>query len=157
ALLLVGGWLLRPRPTPPLAPPRLELAEVVDLVAAMRIATASGLSPLASLEAAVRIVAPDAAPAAPRHAALVDAVDALELPPALRPSLDAVVLAARYGLPLSPVLDRIEAELDGHRRRQTETQVRRLSVRLLFPLVLCFLPAFALVGVVPVLVAAFGV
>jgi tight adherence protein C len=41
------------------------------------------------------------------------------------------------------------------RRRASEVAARRLPVQLLFPLVLCTLPAFGLLTVVPLLVSAF--
>ena len=69
-------------------------------------------------------------------------------------SLDALALSVRYGLPIDAVAERLEGELAERRRRVLETRIRQLPVRLLFPLVLCVLPAFVLVGVVPVVVAA---
>lgn len=47
-----------------------------------------------------------------------------------------------------------DARLD--RRRHGEAEARRIPVRLLFPLVLCVLPAFALLTVVPVIVGSLG-
>ena len=41
-----------------------------------------------------------------------------------------------------------------HRRRGAEAAARELPVRLSFPLVLCTLPAFVLVAIVPLLVGA---
>jgi hypothetical protein len=40
------------------------------------------------------------------------------------------------------------------RRRRAEEDARRLPVQLLFPLVLCVLPAFGLLAVVPLLLAS---
>jgi pilus assembly protein TadC len=40
------------------------------------------------------------------------------------------------------------------RRRQAEAAARALPVRLSFPLVLCLLPAFVLLGIVPAMVPA---
>ena len=45
-----------------------------------------------------------------------------------------------------------EARLD--RRRRAEARARRVPVLLLFPLVLCVLPAFGLLTVVPLLVGS---
>lgn len=154
-MLMLVAWVLRPRGsvTPRRNP--LGVAEVNDLVAAMRVATASGLTPLAALTVGARVAAPGSAAQIPPGASLPAAIEALTLAPEVASILDGVVLSVRYGLPLTPALDRVETELAAHLRRSTEIRVRQLSVRLLFPLVLCFLPAFALVGVAPVLIAAF--
>lgn len=60
----------------------------------------------------------------------------------------------RYGVPLEPSLDRLSLELRLDRRRQAEEAARKVPVRLLGPLVACTLPAFALLTVVPLLVAS---
>ena len=65
-----------------------------------------------------------------------------------------VVAADRHGLPLAPAVERLADEARGQRRRLAEAAARELPVRLSFPLVLCTLPSFALVAIVPLLVAA---
>jgi Flp pilus assembly protein TadB len=60
----------------------------------------------------------------------------------------------RYGVALLPSLERLSLELRLDRRRQAEVEARRVPVRLLGPLVVCVLPAFALLTVVPLLVAS---
>lgn len=60
----------------------------------------------------------------------------------------------RYGVPLVPGLERLGLELRLDRRRAAEQQARRVPVRLLGPLVMCTLPAFALLTIVPLLVAS---
>lgn len=60
----------------------------------------------------------------------------------------------RYGVPLAATLERWSAELRADRRRQAEEAARRVPVRLLAPLIACVLPAFALLTVVPLLVAS---
>ncbi len=60
----------------------------------------------------------------------------------------------RYGVPLAPALDRLGLELRLERRRAAEQEARKVPVRLLAPLVLCVLPAFALLSVVPLLAAS---
>ena len=72
----------------------------------------------------------------------------------LRPLAAALAAAERYGDPLGPVLDRVAADARLVRRRRAEEAARRLPVQLLFPLVLCVLPAFGLLAVVPLLLAA---
>jgi hypothetical protein len=86
---------------------------------------------------------------------LADALDHLaELATALRPLTGALVAAERDGLPAGPSLERVAAEARTVHRRRAEEAARRLPVQLLFPLVGCVLPAFALLTVVPVLAAS---
>jgi len=67
---------------------------------------------------------------------------------------DQLVAAEIHGLPLAPVLDRLASDTRDRRRRDLEAAIRRLPVRLALPLVLCTLPSFVLVAVVPLLLAA---
>jgi tight adherence protein C len=74
----------------------------------------------------------------------------------VRPLVDVLVAADRYGAALGPSLERLAAELRDDRRRRAEEAARRVPIKLLFPLVCCVLPAFALLTVVPMLAGAFG-
>lgn len=80
----------------------------------------------------------------------------LRLGPAAAPLADSLIAADRYGLPLAPVLDRLADEARQHRRRLADSSARQLPVRLSLPLVLCTLPSFVLLAVVPLLLAAFA-
>lgn len=60
----------------------------------------------------------------------------------------------RHGLPLGPALERLADDARAQRRRHAEATARELPVRLAFPLVLCTLPSFALVAIVPLLIGA---
>ena len=85
--------------------------------------------------------------------------DALEsLPRLLGPQAlllaDTLAAADRDGLPLAPVLERLSVESRAQRRRDADARARQLPVRLAFPLVLCSLPAFVLLAVTPMLIAA---
>lgn len=88
----------------------------------------------------------------PRAEALLDAL----VPLGDRTSALAHVLAEhlRYGVPLTPALERVSLELRLDRRRRAEEDARKVPVRLLSPLVTCILPAFALLTVVPLLAAS---
>ena len=72
---------------------------------------------------------------------------------AVRPLSAALVDADRYGTPLLPVLEGLVADVRQQRRRRAEERARQAPVRLIFPLVLCALPAFGLLTVVPLLLA----
>lgn len=87
--------------------------------------------------------------------------DALEDLPArlgegVRPLVAALVASDRYGAPLADGLARLAADVRGLRRRRAEEAARRVPVKLLFPLVTCTLPAFALLTVAPLLAGALG-
>jgi tight adherence protein C len=83
---------------------------------------------------------------------LEDVADALG-PPA-RPLVDVLLASERYGVPLGDSLDRVAREARLERRRRGEERARRVPVLLLFPLVLCVLPAFGFLTVVPLLVGS---
>lgn len=74
----------------------------------------------------------------------------------VRPLTAALVASDRYGAPLLAGLERLSGELRSDRRRRAEDAARRIPVKLLFPLVFCTLPAFALLTVAPLLAGALG-
>jgi tight adherence protein C len=85
-----------------------------------------------------------------------DALSALPaaLGPIASPLADSFAAADRYGQPLAPVLERLATEARQHRRRQADALARQLPVRMALPLVLCTLPSFIFLAVVPLLLAA---
>lgn len=87
---------------------------------------------------------------------VADALD--ELPErageAIRPLTAALGTCDRYGAPLGPALERLADEVRRQRQRQAEEAARKVPVVLLFPLVLCILPAFALLTVAPLVAGA---
>jgi pilus assembly protein TadC len=87
--------------------------------------------------------------------------DALgELPARLgeevRPLVAALIATERDGAPLRDSLARLADDVRRLRRRRAEEAARRVPVKLLFPLVVCTLPAFALLTVAPFLAGALG-
>jgi Flp pilus assembly protein TadB len=78
----------------------------------------------------------------------------LQLGPIAQPLVDSLSAADRYGLPLAPVLERLSFEARQQRRRDTDAAARELPVRLAVPLVLCTLPSFVLLAIVPLLLGA---
>ena len=95
---------------------------------------------------------------AERGARWSDALEAAagRLGPLARPLLAALVASERYGAPLADALVVLAAEARADRRRRAEEAARRVPVQLLFPLVLCVLPAFVLLTLAPLLAGAFG-
>lgn len=85
-----------------------------------------------------------------------DALDdaARRIGPEARGVFAALAASDRYGAPLTDALVRIADDVRADRRRRAEEAARRVPVRLLFPLVLCVLPAFALLTVAPLLAGA---
>lgn len=63
--------------------------------------------------------------------------------------------SARSGAPLADVLSGIAGDLRRRHRQSVEVQARVAGVRAIAPLAACFLPAFLLVGAVPI-VASFA-
>ena len=73
--------------------------------------------------------------------------------PGTRGLAETLRTSARLGSPAAPALARLAAELRADLRRRAEARARTVPVRLCFPLVGCILPAFALLTVVPAVVA----
>ena len=141
---------------------RRSLPEVVDLVA---LAVGSGLNVPGAVEAVGRRghgpVAAALAAASTEIRLGRRCADVLDDLPgragdAVRPLAAALAASERYGTPLADALDRLAVELRADRRRQAEAAARQVPVKLLFPLVLCVLPAFGLLTVAPLLAGAFG-
>ena len=134
-----------------------------DTVELIVIAVRSGRSPTEAVGVAASLSAGVLAPAFEafahrlhRGAAFADALASFGdvVGPTARPFVDAMATADRYGLPLAPVLDRLVDEARAERRRQAAEAARRLPVALSFPLVVCSLPAFVLLAIVPAVLGA---
>jgi tight adherence protein C len=134
------------------------LPDTVDLLA---LAVAGGATPreaVADVAAHGRGPLADAFATALRDvdsggARLADALSAIpaELGEPARAVVRPLVAAERYGTPLGPALELVGRDLRIARRQQAEERIRRVPVKLLFPLVLCTLPAFVLLTIVPLL------
>jgi len=135
---------------------------VPELVDLLRLAVAAGLSVHQVLDVVLeRAPSPfvDALREVRRRirlgVRLGDALDALEpFGEPVRPLVAALRAAAFDGVPLAPALERVASDARLQRRRAAETAARRLPVQLLLPLVLCVLPAFGLLAIVPLVVVS---
>ncbi len=67
-----------------------------------------------------------------------------------------VVRAADSGAALSSAFGRLADDLRGYAASRAQARAQRAGVLLVLPLGLCFLPAFVVAGVVPVIVAVLG-
>lgn len=140
---------------------RQSVPELVDL---FRLAVGAGLS----VHQVVGVVEPHApqafAPAleeVQRRVSLGerlgDALDAFdEFGEPVRPLAGALRAAAFDGVALGPALERVAADARLQRRRWAEINARKLPVQLLFPLVVCILPAFGLLAIVPLVMSSLG-
>lgn len=138
-------------------------AAVPDLVDLFLVSASAGSPVVASLSA----VAPRApAPVVPavrsahdrfgRGLPLVECLAELgdALGPTGEPLTEALAQATSAGVPLVPLLEGVAATARDERRRRAQEAARRLPVTMLFPLVLCILPAAVLLAVVPVLLVS---
>ncbi|TMK67923.1 MAG: hypothetical protein E6G60_00030 [Actinobacteria bacterium] len=138
-----------------------QLPATVDLLA---VAVSAGCTPYLAVTHTVRWVPPPVSvllARVPRSCALgVTFADALyELAreePLFAPLADALTASDRFGAPVQPALARLAAEQRATLCRAAETRARSVPTKLLFPLVLCVLPAFGFLTVVPAVLAGLG-
>ena len=141
---------------------RLE-ADLPDTVDLLVLAVGAGCNvPLAVAAAGRRGTGPLAAElrvvtaAVGRGQRMADALD--DLPArageSVRPLSSALAGCERYGAPLAETLQRLADQVRRQRQRRAEEAARKVPVTLLFPLVLCILPAFALLTVGPLIAGA---
>ena len=166
-VVALGAWALpvlgrRRRERRRMAALTADLPEVVDLLV---LAVGAGLTvPLAvaavtrhakgPLAAELRRVLDDV----DRGRRLADALDDVpgRVGEVARPLTAALVASERYGAPVVAGLERLAGDVRRERRRQAEEAARRVPVKLLFPLVTCTLPAFALLTVAPLIAGTLG-
>lgn len=73
--------------------------------------------------------------------------------PVLSPILAVLERATDDGSPVADHLESLVTEVRAQRRRLLEQRLARLPVRLTLPIVMCILPAFMLLGILPLAVA----
>lgn len=165
-LLTAGGWrvpeaMLARRARALSEAARVALPDALDLLAACALA---GMS----IDGALRTVAPDIEGSLggalretvraidigmPRRAAYRVLVERAPIPD-VKALVRALERAERYGTPLASALVAQARDVRGRRRAAAEEAARAAPVRMLFPLVVCFLPAFVLLSVAPVVLTA---
>jgi hypothetical protein len=72
------------------------------------------------------------------------------------PAVRALVRASDGGAPVAAAVARLAADARAAARERDRRAARQAGVRAVLPLGLCFLPAFVLLGVVPVVVGLAG-
>jgi tight adherence protein C len=139
-------------------------ASAPDLLDAVAVCVTAGLSPRTSVDRATAVVSGplareleearrQVALGTPWRAALRGVSSRTGLPELRRLSL-ALDRSERLGSPVADQLRRLARDVRDERRLRAEERARRAPVAMLFPLVLCILPAFVLAAVVPAMLVA---
>ena len=69
---------------------------------------------------------------------------------------EALLASERDGIAVGPLLERLSAVTRQQRRQELDAAARQLPIRMAIPLVVCVLPSFVLLGVVPLFVGSLG-
>jgi tight adherence protein C len=138
-------------------------AALPDLVDMIRLCVASGCTPYGALIVlgslplrADDVLGPlllEAAEALRGGAVLGEVLEQFQaaVGEAARPLCSALRSSAESGVPIAETLDLLAREARRARKAQADVAAKRLPVLLLFPLITCILPAFALLAIVPLL------
>lgn len=157
---LVGGVSLARRRRRRQRAGRLDrlLPDAIDVVAA---AVRAGFAPIEALRITTEHVDPVLRPAfeeAVREmndgGRFTDSLRVLErrLGTRVRPLIDALDAGHRLGLPLDDVVQRLAHDARLARQRLLDRSARELTIELSLPLVVCVLPSFLVLVVVPTLI-----
>ncbi|MBO1753744.1 type II secretion system F family protein [Allobranchiibius sp. CTAmp26] len=158
AVPLVWPRVQGPEGSAPLAAPSTGPDDVRAVAASLDL-LALALGSGVPLVTAVEAVAEDAGAEVARHlrqaaAAMrwgVDEVRAWDgLPAVWKPAAASLALAVTAGVPPGALLRRAADDIRRRERQRLDEAIGRVSVLIVVPLGLCFLPAFALLTVVPV-------
>jgi tight adherence protein C len=83
--------------------------------------------------------------------ALADRAQIVEI----RQVVTALLQAQKHGVPMAETLRIQSAEMRLKRKQRTEEKAAKLTVKMLFPIIVCFLPVFLIVTLVPALIQVF--
>ena len=84
----------------------------------------------------------------PRAQALRIMGDRVQIPE-LRQLVTALLQAQKHGVPLAETLRIQSAEMRSKKRQLTEEKAAKLGVKMIFPIIVCFVPVFMIVSVLP--------
>ena len=161
----VGTWIVIGRAEPPAVRRRREqtradLPHIVGLLAsALRSGAATGESVRVVCAALPGAAADRLAPVAARLALGADPVrvwEQLAADDALGPLGRALARAQVTGAPVVRSVERLADELAASARADVEDRARAVGVKAALPLGLCLLPAFVLIGIVPLVAGLLG-
>ena len=74
----------------------------------------------------------------------------------IRQLVTALLQAQKHGVPMAETLRIQSAEMRLKRKQRTEEKAAKLTVKMLFPIIVCFLPVFMIITVVPALITVMG-
>jgi tight adherence protein C len=83
--------------------------------------------------------------------ALSDRTQVIEI----RQLVTALLQAQKHGVPMSETLRIQSSEMRLKRKQRTEEKAAKLTVKMLFPIIVCFMPVFIIIAVVPALISIF--
>jgi len=83
--------------------------------------------------------------------ALADRAQIVEI----RKLVTALLQAQKHGVPMAETLRIQSAEMRLKRKQRTEEKAAKLTVKMIFPIVVCFLPVFLIITLVPALISVF--
>jgi tight adherence protein C len=84
----------------------------------------------------------------PRAQALRALADRAQLPE-IRQVVTALLQAQKHGVPMAETLRLQAAEMRNKRKQRTEEKAAKLAVKMLFPIVVCFMPVFMIITAGP--------
>ena len=84
--------------------------------------------------------------------ALSDRAQVIEI----RQLVTALLQAQKHGVPMAETLRIQSAEMRLKRKQRTEEKAAKLTVKMLFPIIVCFMPVFIIIAVVPALISVFS-
>jgi tight adherence protein C len=73
----------------------------------------------------------------------------------IRQLVSALLQTQKHGVPLAETLRIQSAEMRLKRKQRTEEKAAKLPIRMIFPIVVCFMPVFIIISVVPALLSVF--
>ena len=83
--------------------------------------------------------------------ALADRTQIIEI----RQLVTALLQAQKHGVPMAETLRIQSAEMRLKRKQRREEKATKLTVKMIFPIVVCFMPVFMILTLVPALITIF--
>jgi tight adherence protein C len=90
----------------------------------------------------------------PREQALRTLADRAQIRE-IRQLVTALLQAQKHGVPMAETLRLQSAEMRNKRKQRTEEKAAKLTVKMIFPIVVCYLPVFLIITLVPALISIF--